>query len=125
MRSGILASVAVIISTCGSYATETGRFEKGDCVAIRNVDLWDFLYLRARPHHKSEAVGAIAPDTESPIVVSGRCTPNTTNLRRLWCPVTYYSTRENQLNGYVKMYFTRPIECPPSLEYYLNNQRSE
>jgi|GEM_PF-5950492 len=90
----------------------------GTCLEIANVERWDFLYIRARPNHKSMKLGAIAPNTVSPIVIIGKCTPNTRNLRRLWCLIDYYVTDKKILRGYVKMYFTGKINCPASLAHY-------
>jgi hypothetical protein len=100
-----------------SYAASVGT-----CLQIANVERWDFLYIRAKPHHESMKVGAIAPNTDSPIVISGKCTPNTKNLRRLWCLIDYYVTNETTHKGYIKMYFTRKIMCPPSLAHYRRNK---
>jgi hypothetical protein len=93
-------------------------FSKNDCLEITRVDRWDFLYIRARPDHTSKAVGAIAVTSSNPLVITGACTPQTSNTKRLWCPVVYYATRETPIRGWVKMYFTRKIECPPSAAYY-------
>jgi hypothetical protein len=93
----------------------------GTCLAIKNVERWDFLYIRKNPDHRSPKVGAIAPNTSAPVVVTGRCTPNTTNLRRLWCPVEYFVTKSERRTGFVKMYFTKQIKCPPSVEFYRQN----
>ena len=90
----------------------------GSCLSIANVDQWDFLYIRKNPDHKSSKVGAIAPNTSSPIVVTGRCVPNTKNLKRLWCPIEYFITKSERRNGYIKMYYTVQVQCPPSLEFY-------
>ena len=87
----------------------------GACLALENVESWDFLYIRKKPDHRSEKVGAIAPNTSGPIFVTGKCTPNTKNLKDLWCPVEYFITSAESRRGYVKMFYTKPAECPPSV----------
>lgn len=118
-RTLLLAAITVLFVSSGNAQS----FEPGNCLKIDNVERWDFLNIRARPDHRSEITGAIAPNTGNPIVVTGRCTPQTANLRRLWCPIVYFATKEVRLEGYVKMYFTELIECPPSVEYYQNRPK--
>ena len=115
----LLMMVSSIVAGPTSVAAQT--FQKGDCLAIINVDPWDFLFIRARPDHRFSKVAAIRYDTANPVVVDGRCTPNTRNLRRLWCPVKYYISPGRVASGYVKMHFTRPKECPISYDYYQGN----
>ena len=95
-------------------------FKRGACLEVIKVDAWDFLYIRTRPDHRSAKAGAIAPETVSPIVVTGACTPPGAPPKRLWCPVTYYVTKNSVRSGYVKAYFTREAPCPPSLGVYQN-----
>ncbi len=104
----------------GLVGAHAQTFQKGDCLAVINVEPWDFLYIRSRPDHRSEKVAAIRYDTVNPVVVDGRCTPRTTNLRKLWCPIKYYLSANRLAEGFVKMYFTKPIECPLSYNYYQN-----
>jgi hypothetical protein len=63
-------------------------------------------------------VGAIAPESASPIVITGPCTPAGAPPKRLWCPVKYYVTKDAIRSGFVKAYFTNEIPCPPSLGFY-------
>lgn len=93
-------------------------YREGTCLRLANVESWDFLYIRKRPNHKSPKAGAIRYNSDSLLVVSGRCTPNTSNLRRLWCPVQYYLGRDTILKGYIKMHFTKRRKCPASFDYY-------
>lgn len=92
----------------------------GACLTVINVKPFDVLYIREKPDYRSSKVGAIAPDSESPIVVTGRCTPAGAGPRKLWCPIKYYVTKDATRSGYVKMYFTKEIPCPPSLKFYQN-----
>jgi hypothetical protein len=93
-------------------------FERGQCLELARVDRWDFLYIRARPDYRSAKVGAISPDSASPIVITGRCTPAGAPPKQLWCPVKYYVTKDATRTGFVKAYFTNEIPCPPSLDFY-------
>lgn len=83
----------------------------GTCLRVTNVESWDFLYIREKPDHRSRKVGAIRPDTNKRLVVSGKCTPATENKRRLWCMVDYNVLNDVTISGYVKMYFTRETGC--------------
>lgn len=109
----ILACGILLLDTIPAKATGAGI-----CLVLKNVERWDFLYIRKRPDHRSEKVGAIAPNTSSPIIVTGKCTPNTINLKHLWCPIEYFVTSAESRRGYIKMYYTRSVECPPSVEFY-------
>lgn len=90
----------------------------GACLTVVNVKPFDVLYIRERPDYRSRKVGAIAPDSDSPVVVTGRCTPAGAGPRKLWCPIKYYVTSSETRSGYVKMYYAREIPCPPSVKYY-------
>lgn len=108
--------IAALALAAAAIAVPTAHaFERGACLAVTRVERWDFLYIRSRPDHLSEKAGAIAPETMLPIVVTGACTPPGAPPRRLWCPVTYYVTRDATRSGYVKAFFTREVPCPPSL----------
>lgn len=121
LQSSIVTLLVIALLGVGLTNAFAQRFQKGDCLAVINVDPWDFLFIRARPDHRSGKIAAIRYDTANPVVVDGNCTPNTTNLRRLWCPVKYYISPGRVASGYVKMHFTRPKECPPSYDYYLQD----
>ncbi len=83
----------------------------GTCLRVANVESWDFLYIRERPDHLSRKVGAIRPDTRKKLVVSGKCTPVTTNKRKLWCKIRYNVLNDVYTSGYIKMYFTEEVGC--------------
>ena len=114
MRSGLLL-VAFVTLALPSQAL---AFRTGQCLAVVDVDRWDFLYIRARPDHRSAKVGAIDPASSSPIVITGACTPAGAPPRRLWCPIKYYVTKEAIRSGYVKAFYTKEVPCPPSLDFY-------
>ena len=121
LKSSIVTTLVIVfLGLCVTNASAQS-FKKGDCLAIINVDPWDFLFIRARPDHRSGKIAAIRYDTANPVVVDGKCTPNTTNLRRLWCPVKYYISPGRVASGFVKMHFTRAEECPISYQYYQDN----
>ncbi len=101
-----------------AFSQEANAFKRGACLAVVGVDRWDFLYIRARPDHRSAKVGAIASESVSPIVVSGPCTPAGAPPKRLWCPVNYYVTKEAIRSGFVKAFYTNEVPCPPSLDFY-------
>jgi len=100
------------------FLADAHAFKRGACLEVVKVDAWDFLYIRTRPDHRSAKAGAISPETVSPIVVTDACLPPGAPPKRLWCPVTYYVTKNSVRKGYVKAYFTRQIPCPPSLGFY-------
>jgi hypothetical protein len=89
---------------------------------VVKVERWDFLYIRSRPDHRSAKAGAISPETVSPILITGECTPPGAHPKQLWCPVRYYVTKDTTRSGFVKAWFTRPVRCPPSLDYYRGQQ---
>ena len=132
MNDGEARPRSVLVENCGRlsryglvavsvfFAPDAYAFKRGDCLEVIKVDAWDFLYIRTRPDHRSAKAGAIAPETVSPIVVTGACTPRGAPPQRLWCPVAYYVTKNSVRRGYVKAYFTRQIVCPPSLGFYQN-----
>jgi len=111
--------VAALSTTLPMLAASNAEAAKvGACLKVVNVDPFDVLYIREKPDYRSAKTGAIAPDSESPIVVTGPCTPPGATSRKLWCPITYYVTKDTSRKGYVKMYFTQEVPCPPSLEFY-------
>lgn len=79
---------------------------------VVNVDFWDVLYIRSRQTHRSKAVGAIAPDHDGIIELTGPCVPAGQSPRRQWCPVDYYPLPSVRISGYVKAYFTAGSACP-------------
>jgi hypothetical protein len=97
---------------------EALAFKRGECLEVVRVERWDFLYIRARPDHRSAKVGAIAPETASPILITGACTPAGAPPKQLWCPIKYYVTKDATRSGFVKAYFTDEVPCPPSLDFY-------
>ena len=117
LNCGRLSRYALVVASL-FITPDAFAFERGACLEVVKVDAWDFLYIRARPDHRSAKVGAIAPETVSPIVITGACTPPGAPPKRLWCPVTYYVTKNSVRSGYVKAYFTRETPCPPSLGFY-------
>ena len=104
---------------------EAAAFKRGQCLEVVGVDRWDFLYIRARPDHRSAKVGAIAPESDSPIVISGSCTPAGAPPKRLWCPIRYYVTKDEVRSGFVKAYYTSEVPCPASLDFYREDRKQE
>jgi hypothetical protein len=114
----ILFAASILAWSAAGTAVDAAAATTGTCLKVANVDTFDVLFIRERPDHRSEKTGAIAPDSTAPLVVTGPCTPRGAPLRKLWCPIKYYITKDASRTGYVKMYFTEEIPCPPSLEFY-------
>lgn len=100
-------AVAAIFSIATSETMAEPR-----CLRVVNVDFWDVLYIRAQETHKAKAVGAIAPDHESVIQLTGPCMPAGQSPKRQWCPVNYFPLPGVRISGYVKAYFVAPLQCP-------------
>ena len=113
VRSGLVLVAFMIL-----FPPQALAFKPGGCLRVVGVDRWDFLYIRERPDHRSAKVGAIDPESISPIVITGACTPVGAPPRRLWCPIKYYVTKEASRSGYVKAFYTKEVPCPPSLDFY-------
>lgn len=118
----LFAISSIVLAALSLPEATAAVFREGTCLRLANVESWDFLYIRRRPDHRSRKVGAIRYNSDSLLVVSGRCTPNTTNLRQLWCPIQYYLGRDTVLKGYIKMHFTSKRKCPASFDYYRGNR---
>ena len=114
VRSGLVLVAFMILA----FPPQALAFKPGGCLRVVGVDRWDFLYIRERPDHRSAKVGAIDPESISPIVITGACTPAGAPPRRLWCPIKYYVTKEAIRSGYVKAFYTKEVPCPPSLDFY-------
>lgn len=82
------------------------------CLRVVNVDFWDVLYIRSRQDHRSKAVGAIAPDHDGIVELTGPCRPTGQSPKRQWCPVNYYPLPSVRISGFVKAYFTTEAACP-------------
>lgn len=81
------------------------------CYQVANVDPFDVLYIRSRRDHRSDPVGAIAPDHKTPIRATGPCRPANASKRRQWCPVEYYPLPSVKQAGYIKAYFVVRTSC--------------
>ena len=105
-RATRVAIVAVALSAASGGSAEP------NCWSAVNVDFWDVLYIRAQESHRSKAVGAIAPDHDGTIQLTGPCMPQGQSPKRQWCPVDYYPLPSVRVSGYVKAYFTTATACP-------------
>ena len=106
-RATSVAIVAVALSAASAPA-----LAEPHCLRVVNVDFWDVLYIRAKESHRSNAVGAIAPDHDGTIELTGPCMPQGQSPKRQWCPVHYYPLPAVRISGYVKAYFTTATACP-------------
>jgi hypothetical protein len=102
-------AVTAILSTVTSETIAEPR-----CLRVVNVDFWDVLFIRAQQTHKAKAVGAIAPDHDGIVELTGPCTPSGQSPKRQWCPVNYFPLPGVRISGYVKAYFVAPSQCPKS-----------
>ncbi|WP_031195672.1 hypothetical protein [Mesorhizobium sp. L103C119B0] len=114
VRSGLVLMAFMILA----FPPQALAFKPGGCLRVVGVDRWDFLYIRERPDHRSAKVGAIDPESISPIVITAACTPAGAPPRQLWCPIKYYVTKEAIRRGFVKAFYTKEVPCPPSLDFY-------
>jgi hypothetical protein len=93
-------------------AAASGASAEPGCLRVVNVDFWDVLYIRSRQTHRSKAVGAIAPDHDGIIQLTGPCLPAGQSSKRQWCPVVYFPLPAVSISGFVKAYFVAPAACP-------------
>ena len=93
-------------------ATTSGALSEPSCLRVVNVDFWDVLYIRTKETHKARAVGAIAPDHDGIVQLSGPCRPSGQSSKRQWCPVDYFPLPSVRISGFVKAYFVTPAPCP-------------
>ncbi|HUG60838.1 MAG TPA: hypothetical protein VMP03_03280 [Methylomirabilota bacterium] len=82
------------------------------CLAVDNVERWDFLNIREKPSHLSAIAAAITPGTPAVMWVRGPCVPLDERPTRRWCPVDYYPLPTVVRTGYVKAFFTKETDCP-------------
>ena len=105
-----VAAIAVVLLS--SAAAISGAFSAPNCLRVVNVDFWDVLYIRASETHKARAAGAIAPDHDGIIQLTGPCKPPGQSSKRQWCPVDYFPLPAVRISGFVKAYFIAPAPCP-------------
>jgi hypothetical protein len=106
------AAILLPFLACAAFCCQPGPALAGTCYRVVNVDLWDVLYIRSRRDHRSEAVGAVAPDHAQVIRATGPCQPAGASRKRQWCPVDYAPLPGVTKSGFVKAYFVKPVECP-------------
>lgn len=106
--------LAAFIATVwvAAAATTSGALSEPSCLRVVNVDFWDVLYIRARETHKAKAVGAIAPDHDGIMQLTGPCRPPGQPSKRQWCPVDYFPLPGVRISGFVKAYFVTSAPCP-------------
>jgi hypothetical protein len=109
-RRKLVAFIAIVWAAI--VATTSGALSEPSCLRVVNVDFWDVLYIRARETHKAKAVGAIAPDHDGIIQLTGPCKPSGQPSKRQWCPVDYFPLPGVRISGFVKAYFVAPAPCP-------------
>ena len=106
-------SAVRIAVVCVAMATNMpSALSESRCLRVVNVDFWDVLYIRTKQDHRSKAAGAIAPDHDGVVELTGPCLPAGQSSRRQWCPVNYYPLPSVRVSGYVKAYFVTPVACP-------------
>lgn len=110
--SGRKGAIGVAIISAMLWSAPSPALSEPRCLQVVNVDFWDVLYIRSQETHRSKAVGAIAPDHDGIIELTGPCMPAGQSPKRQWCPVNYYPLPTVRISGYVKAYFTRPVACP-------------